>query len=52
MLAKAGSGLGLALVRALAEKHGGKLAIESHEGAGTVVSVELPLHAKRQASAA
>ena len=52
MLAKAGSGLGLALVRALAEKHGGKLAIESHEGAGTVVSVELPLHAKCQASAA
>jgi PAS domain S-box-containing protein len=52
MLAKAGSGLGLALVRALAEKHGGALKIESHEGSGTSVSVELPLHAKRRASAA
>jgi PAS domain S-box-containing protein len=52
MLAKAGSGLGLALVRALAEKHGGSLRIESHEGRGTAVSVELPLRAKRHASAA
>ena len=52
MLAKAGSGLGLALVRALAEKHGGSLRIESHEGRGTTVSVELPLRARARASAA
>ncbi len=52
MLAKAGTGLGLALVRALAEKHGGALSIESREGAGTAVSVQLPLRATRNASAA
>jgi PAS domain S-box-containing protein len=43
MLAKAGSGLGLALVRALVEKHGGVLKIESEEGVGTTVRVTFPL---------
>ncbi len=38
-----GTGLGLALVRALAELHHGALRIESVEGKGTTVSVELPL---------
>jgi signal transduction histidine kinase len=38
-----GTGLGLALVRALAELHRGAMRIESVEGAGTTVSVELPL---------
>lgn len=52
MLAKAGTGLGLALVRALAEKHGGTLRIASHEGSGTSVSVDFPLAATRRASAA
>jgi signal transduction histidine kinase len=38
-----GTGLGLALVRALAEMHHGALRIESVEGAGTTVSVDIPL---------
>ncbi|MBV9992398.1 MAG: PAS domain-containing sensor histidine kinase [Alphaproteobacteria bacterium] len=43
MLAKSGTGLGLALVRALVEKHGGQLRIQSEEGVGTEVSVDFPL---------
>ncbi|MBV9990907.1 MAG: MASE1 domain-containing protein [Alphaproteobacteria bacterium] len=38
-----GTGLGLALVRALSEIHDGKLAIESVHGKGTTVRVTLPL---------
>ena len=38
-----GTGLGLALVRALAEMHDGVLGIDSVLGAGTTVTVELPL---------
>ena len=41
--AQAGTGLGLALVRALAEKHGGALVIESEEGRGTCARIEIPL---------
>ena len=40
-LAKAGTGLGLALVRSLAQLHGGDLAIESIVGRGTTVTVTL-----------
>ncbi len=40
-----GTGLGLALVRALAEIHGGKVTIESTLGKGTTVSVVVPLAA-------
>jgi PAS domain S-box-containing protein len=51
MLAKAGSGLGLALVRALMEKHGGSLNINSEEGVGTTVRVVFPLVAGKRAAA-
>ena len=43
MLAREGTGLGLALVKALVGQHRGKLAIESRENSGTCVTVELPL---------
>jgi len=39
-----GTGLGLALVRSLAEMHGGEIRIESKLGEGTNVSVLLPLN--------
>ncbi len=38
-----GSGLGLALARAVVERHGGQLAVASRVGEGTVVTVKLPL---------
>ncbi|MBX3597082.1 MAG: PAS domain-containing protein [Rhizobiaceae bacterium] len=38
-----GSGLGLAISRSLAELHGGALKIRSAEGAGTIVSVRIPV---------
>ena len=40
--AKEGTGLGLALVRALAQLHGGTMTIESQLGEGTTVRVNLP----------
>ena len=43
MLAREGTGLGLALVKSLVEQHGGTVQIDSREGFGTTVSVELPL---------
>lgn len=52
MLASAGgSGLGLALVRALTEKHGGILQIESEEGFGTTVRVSFPMTTNHRAAA-
>ncbi|HEX6860809.1 MAG TPA: HAMP domain-containing sensor histidine kinase [Caulobacteraceae bacterium] len=38
-----GTGLGLSLVRAFAELHGGEMAIESELGEGATVSVRLPV---------
>lgn len=38
-----GAGLGLSLVRAFAELHGGEMAIESELGEGTSVTVRLPI---------
>jgi signal transduction histidine kinase len=38
-----GSGLGLALVRAVAGHHGGSVAVRSREGEGTAVTLRLPL---------
>jgi signal transduction histidine kinase len=43
MRAREGTGLGLALVKSLVAQHGGRMQIESRQGAGTTVSVELPL---------
>jgi PAS domain S-box-containing protein len=50
--AKGGTGLGLALVKALVEQHGGKLVMESCLGAGTTVVVDFPLAAKARTAQA
>jgi two-component system OmpR family sensor kinase len=38
-----GSGLGLALVRAIAERHDGQVDLRSREGQGTVFAIRLPI---------
>jgi two-component system OmpR family sensor kinase len=38
-----GSGLGLALVRAIVKRHGGQVTLRSREGQGTVVTTRLPV---------
>jgi len=50
-LAKSGTGLGLALVRALVEQHGGQLRIDSPGQNGTIVTVEFPRAAIRSGGA-
>ena len=47
-----GTGLGLALVRGLADLHGGNMRIESVEGQGTTVTVTLPIKAPAAAAVA
>ncbi|GAG21758.1 unnamed protein product, partial [marine sediment metagenome] len=41
--ATGGAGLGLTIVRRLAEAHGGRVSAESEVGRGTRISVELPV---------
>ena len=41
--ARAGSGLGLSIVRRVAEAHNGALRLEDREGGGLVVEIDLPL---------
>jgi signal transduction histidine kinase len=43
MLAREGTGLGLALIYSLVRLHGGSVHIDSKENVGTAVTVELPL---------
>lgn len=38
-----GAGLGLAIVRAIAEAHGGRVELDSREGMGSVFTVVLPV---------
>ncbi len=39
-----GSGIGLALVKAIVERHNGHVSLESKVGAGTLVNLYLPLN--------
>jgi signal transduction histidine kinase len=44
-----GLGLGLSLVKAVVEAHGGQVAVQSAEGAGSEFRVSLPVRAKTEA---
>ena len=49
-LDEAGTGLGLAIVKDLVDRYGGRIAVDSREGAGTTVTVWLPLAPARARS--
>jgi signal transduction histidine kinase len=51
MCAREGTGLGLALVRALVDRHGGTVRLESTEHVGTTVTVDLPFDQQAKAAA-
>jgi len=52
MLAREGTGLGLALVKALVGRHGGVFEVESREDVGTTITVRLPRRQHQPARAA
>jgi signal transduction histidine kinase len=41
-IASSGSGLGLSIVKAIVERHGGRVSASSTEGQGTTIRLELP----------
>src|SRR5262249_9523113 len=47
-----GSGLGLALVRAIVQEHGGTIALEDRDGGGACARLSLPLEAGARAPGA
>ena len=47
----AGSGIGLALAKAFVELHGGEITVDSVEGKGTVVTVDIPMTVVEEPSA-
>lgn len=50
--AAGGSGLGLSIVKAIVERHGGRIAASSAPGAGTLMVITLPSHSPGDRSAA
>ena len=52
MLAREGTGLGLALVKALVAEHGGSFDVTSRENVGTEITVMLPRRQQPRASRA
>jgi len=43
----AGTGLGLSLVHQIVSSHGGQIEVDSHEGAGTIFRIILPVNGEK-----